>query len=84
MITGRRTTDWLREGQNAAEDGRDRRSDDRRSNDRRAPRRRFDPLFAATLIDQVAQNETPDPAKAARYAPPQPRARWGVALNTRA
>lgn len=31
---------------------------DRRASDRRAPRRVFDPLFAATLVNQIAPPET--------------------------
>ena len=35
----------------------DRRDSDRRATDRRAPRRWLDPLFAATLVNQIAPAE---------------------------
>lgn len=77
MITGRRSTDWLRDASApAAENGR--RGPDRRAADRRAPRRRFDPLFMATLVDQVAQ---PEAATGAYPAPPA--LRRGVIVNLR-
>ena len=35
----------------------DQRSTDRRSSDRRAPRLKLDPMFAATLVNQIARRE---------------------------
>ncbi len=56
MITGRRASDWLRDTAEAqSQDGNGEcRGGDRRALDRRAPRRRIDPLFAATLLNQIA------------------------------
>ncbi|MEJ0060737.1 MAG: hypothetical protein WDM79_14680 [Terricaulis sp.] len=81
MITGRRSTDWLRAAP-ASEGGEgDRRDCDRRASDRRAPRRRIDPLFAATLINQVTPSSSTVPA-AYRAAPPA--LRRGVVVNCKA
>lgn len=81
MITGRRATDWLA-GPSASEEATDdRRGHDRRNVDRRAPRRSFDPLFAASLVNQIAPAEelieTP-------YALTPPQVRRGVVINLRA
>ena len=54
MITGRRASDWLRDTAPAQACDDERRGADRRACDRRAPRRRIDPLFAATLLNQLA------------------------------
>ena len=35
----------------------DQRTMDRRSSDRRAPRLKLDPMFAATLVNQIARSE---------------------------
>lgn len=53
MITGRRASDWLSTAPGPGE----RRETDRRGEERRAPRRRLDPMFAATLVNQVAAPE---------------------------
>jgi hypothetical protein len=59
----------------------DQRRTDRRSSDRRAPRLRLDPMFAATLVNQIAR---PEPPAAGGYErkPPGPRA--GLVMNVRA
>jgi hypothetical protein len=59
----------------------DRSGKDRRATDRRAPRRPFDPLFAATLVNQVAPAET---IYITGYAPKKPAPRAGVLVNARA
>jgi len=41
-----------------AEESGDRRGQDRRAGDRRASKRDLDPLFAATLVNQLAPAET--------------------------
>jgi hypothetical protein len=51
---------------------------DRRARERRAPRNRFDQLFAATLINQIAKPEAPAPRA---YENPKPRRRKGVVVN---
>ncbi len=60
---------------------RERRGADRRAGDRRAPRRPLDPLFAATLVAQLAPEET-------RYAKCYARAsrgpRPGIVVNVSA
>jgi len=82
MITGRRNTDGLRDAaENLGES--DRRGADRRSADRRAPRRRFDPLFAATLVNQIAATEEIPPGLVKGYAAPQPRPRRGASVTLR-
>ena len=58
--------------------GEQRRSD-RRAGDRRAPRLRLEPLFAATLINQLAQ---PGAQRVGGYAPARPRA--GIVVNLEA
>lgn len=58
----------------------DRSGRDRRANDRRAGRRKIDPLFAATLINQITP---PEFAQALRY-PPRRGPRAGLAIDIRA
>lgn len=54
---------------------------DRRQSDRRAPRMKLDPLFAATLVNQVARaEETP----AHGYARPWRGPRPGIVVNVSA
>ncbi|HVY84362.1 MAG TPA: hypothetical protein VG943_04455 [Caulobacterales bacterium] len=79
MITGRRSTDWLRDAAASRGEG-DRRGADRRASDRRAPRRRFDPLFMATLVNQVA---TPEPLAAFGYETAPTPMRPGLVVNLR-
>ena len=55
----------------------DQRRADRRSSDRRAGRLKLDPLFAATLVNQIARAEAPRQAYAAP-ARPLPR---GLVVN---
>src|SRR5262245_59175973 len=50
-MTGRRASDW-----DSPADARN--GQDRRETDRRAPRRRYDPGFAAILVNQLAPPET--------------------------
>jgi hypothetical protein len=59
----------------------DRRGADRRSSDRRAPRRWLDPLFAATLVNQVAPAET---HYARGYGEPGYGPRAGIVVNVSA
>lgn len=59
----------------------ERRGGDRRARDRRAPRRTFDPLFALTLVNQIAPAEAPG-GRGYDAAPRQLRA--GVVVNVRA
>ncbi|HVZ99271.1 MAG TPA: hypothetical protein VG841_03025 [Caulobacterales bacterium] len=80
MITGRRSSDWLRDASAQAGEG-ERRGADRRSADRRAPRRRIDPLFMATLVNQVSARETPVPF--GYETAPMPMRR-GLVVNLRA
>lgn len=54
---------------------------DRRANERRAPCNRFDPLFAATLVNHLAAAEAPI---ARTYAPPKSRRRKGMVVNLKA
>ena len=81
MITGRRATDWLAGASSPRSDAEGRRGQDRRSNDRRAPRRRFDPLFAATLINQITPGEAAAPQP---YAAAPRGVRAGLAFDFRA
>ena len=81
MNTGRRATDWLARAPLAPERGEDRSGADRRASDRRAPRRRFDPLFAASLVNQIAPAETE--FTPGYQAPPSP-VRRGLVVNFRA
>jgi hypothetical protein len=81
MITGRRSTDWL-SGPLQVRSGDDERcGQDRRASDRRAPRRRLDPLFAATLVSQLAPQAT---RTAAAYVPPVRTVRHGLLVNFQA
>ncbi|MGE0596430.1 MAG: hypothetical protein AB7P07_08690 [Hyphomonadaceae bacterium] len=74
MISGRRDSDWLPKTSAAQ-------SDERRGADRRAPRRPIDPLFAATLVNQIAPAEEPC---ALLYPKARPLVRPGVVVNVRA
>lgn len=59
----------------------DQRRTDRRQADRRALRMKLDPMFAATLINQIARaEETP----AQGYARPWRGPRPGIVVNVRA
>ena len=58
-----------------------RRCGDRRAADRRAPRRWLDPLFAATLVNQVAPAEN-EYKRGYASTPQAPRA--GIVINLRA
>jgi len=58
-----------------------RRQGDRRSADRRAPRRWLDPLFAATLVNQIAKPETP---YVHGYDAEPRRLRAGIAFDVKA
>ncbi len=57
----------------------DQRRADRRTSDRRAGRLRLDPLFAATLVNQVARPEPPHRAHA--YAAPGRLPPRGLVVN---
>lgn len=59
----------------------DTRRGDRRSADRRAPRRFLDPLFAATLVNQVAKPET---TYVTGYVGKPARIRAGIAFDLKA
>jgi hypothetical protein len=63
-----------------AKEAGERRDGDRRSTARRAPRRWLDPLFAATLVNQVAPKET---QYARGYAPAIRGPRPGIVVNTK-
>lgn len=79
-MTGRRASDWLDRA--AANDtGGGTVACERRGGDRRAPRRRFDPLFAATLVNQIAPAEV---EYTRGYVKPAPAVRRGLVVNTRA
>ena len=54
---------------------------DRRASDRRTPRLKLDPLFAATLVNQIARSET---MSVDGYAPKLRGPRAGIILNVRA
>jgi hypothetical protein len=56
----------------------DQRRTDRRAGDRRATRLKLDPLFAATLVNQVARAEK-TPRRA--YAAPRRRPPRGLVVN---
>lgn len=63
------------------EESGERRANDRRASDRRAPHRRLDPLFAATLLNQLAPAETIyTRGYAARLKAPRP----GIVVNVSA
>lgn len=81
MISGRRATDWLAGPSSSQDDEDERRGGERRETDRRAPRRRLDPLFAATLVSQIAPQED---AVATCYRPAPVRIRRGFVVNVRA
>ncbi|MBL8547602.1 MAG: hypothetical protein JNL81_14140 [Hyphomonadaceae bacterium] len=59
----------------------DQRRTDRRTSDRRAPRMKLDPMFAATLVNQIAKAER---APLQGYATPTAHLRAGAVLNVRA
>jgi hypothetical protein len=59
----------------------ERRDGDRRSIDRRAPRRWLDPLFAATLVNQIA---TPETHYTRGYQTKPGKLRSGIVVNVRA
>ncbi len=59
----------------------DQRRTDRRRSDRRAPRMKFDPLFAATLVNQIARKEV---IETAGYAQPWRGPRAGIIVDVRA
>lgn len=77
MITGRRHSDWL----DRSPQGGDERQGERREADRRTPRRRLDPLFAATLVNQVVPDEREFPPG---YPADRKAVRRGVVVNVRA
>lgn len=54
---------------------------DRRSSDRRAPPLKLDPLFAATLVNQIAKTET---MSIHGYVASQRGPRAGIIVNVRA
>lgn len=59
----------------------DQRRTDRRQSDRRAPRMKLDPLFAATLVNQIARKET---VGTDGYAHPWRGPRPGIIVNVSA
>lgn len=59
----------------------DQRRTDRRSTDRRAPRLKLDPMFAATLVNQIARQEN---TQARGYGPKWRGPRAGIIVNVRA
>ena len=87
-MTGRRASDWLsftpkRDSDDRGPDRRDndRRDNDRRAADRRAPRRKVDPLFCATLLNQIHPADDVVPALPYRADPAPIRA--GILINLR-
>jgi hypothetical protein len=54
---------------------------DRRQSDRRAPRMKLDPLFAVTLVNQIAR---PEETPAHGYACPWRGPRPGIVVNVSA
>lgn len=79
-MTGRRASDWLDRA--AANDtGGGKPACERRGGDRRAPRRRFDALFAATLVNQIAPPEVEYTRGYAAAPKVLPR---GIVVNMRA
>ena len=85
MITGRRASDWLRvtaSAQNGTSGEDERQGLDRRATDRRAPRRRLDPLFMASLVNQIMPGGAAPPVFAYKAAAPSPRR--GARINFRA
>jgi hypothetical protein len=71
MITGRRASDWLSTAPGPGE----RRDSERRTAERRAPRRPLDPMFAATLINQIAASEPSIVLNAYTHSETLPRGR---------
>lgn len=59
---------------------RDDRAEDRRAKPRRAPQRTLDPLFAATLVNQIAPAET----VYSKGYPPKRGPRAGIAFDVSA
>lgn len=59
----------------------DQRRTDRRQSDRRAPRMQLDPLFAATLVNQIAGKEM---IETGGYARPWRGPGPGIIVNVRA
>lgn len=59
----------------------DQRRSDRRTSDRRAPRMKLDPMFAATLVNQIAR---PEDTPAYGYARPWRGPKPGIVVNVRA
>ena len=55
-------------------------TEDRRKSARRAPKRPLDPLFAATLLSQLAPPESP----ALKTYPPKRGPRAGIAFDLKA
>lgn len=53
---------------------------DRRGGERRAPRLKLDPLFAATLVNQIAQTEA---ISVHGYGAPPRGPRAGIIMNVR-
>lgn len=78
MTDNRRTSDWM----NVSNEN-ERSGNDRRASDRRTPLRPFDPLFAATLVNQIrpAVNENRPPRA---YVSPLGRPYCGALLNVKA
>jgi hypothetical protein len=81
MNTGRRASDWLSDDAAADAAVEERSGADRRAADRRAPRRRLDPMFAATLVNQIAPAQT---TITSGYGPNEPSLRAGVVVNLKA
>ncbi len=54
---------------------------DRRQSDRRAPRMKLDPMFAATLVNQIARSED---TRSHGYARPWRGPRAGIIVNVSA
>lgn len=80
-MTGRRASDWLDRAAANDNSGVKGAALERRGGDRRAPRRRFDPLFAATLVNQIAPPGT-DYTRGYVQAPKWPPR--GLVVNMRA
>lgn len=78
-MNARRASDWA--GAPRPQAGEERSGAERRANDRRAPRRALDPLFAATLINQIAPPQT-EFTRGYTLAPPP--VRRGFIVNARA
>ncbi len=76
-MTGRRASDWPEPDRTEAEQ----RRADRRGNEAGAQRNRFDPLFAATLVNHIAPAEV---IYARSYGEAAPLIRAGFRVNLRA